>query len=450
MKKLLPVLFLLPLPLSAQVVISEIMYDLSGTDTDREWVEVQNQGSSAVDLSQWRFFEGNTNHTLNIVQGNATLGAGEYAVIADNSAKFLLDWPNFSGILFDSSFSLGNTGETLVLRDEAGTDRDTISYSSSLGAAGDGNSLHRSGGNLTAGTPTPGQGASAGASAGGTQSSSGSGQTQTSSSSSDSSSQTQTSQAATSESEQTDSFVVDAGKDRLTAVGSVVILRGEIKSSQRTRGGVFTWSLGDGSIKYGQEVSYNYRYPGDYVAVLNVSNGDERATDRVNIKVVEPELAVSVLSSGLLEIRNLSSHEINLQEWKLLADGKTFVFPRDTILVGKGKLTLGSEVTGFALVPGSVVKIFYPLGAEYAYRVTQAAEPKVKEEDSVRQELAADSKQKTAKKDSDNAELVSQAPQLSEVEPQEDQTAAAANVYVVERPKGFWSKIIAFFKSIFR
>ena len=31
--------------------ISEIMYDPSGTDTNREWIEVHNAGSESVDLA---------------------------------------------------------------------------------------------------------------------------------------------------------------------------------------------------------------------------------------------------------------------------------------------------------------------------------------------------------------------------------------------------------------
>ena len=46
----------------ASVTINEIMYDLEGADTGREWVEVHNSGSEAVDLLKWKFVEGGTNH----------------------------------------------------------------------------------------------------------------------------------------------------------------------------------------------------------------------------------------------------------------------------------------------------------------------------------------------------------------------------------------------------
>ena len=88
----------------AQVVITEIMYDLEGSDTGREWVEVQNVSAQAIDFSLWRFFEGETNHKIEVVQGDAIISPGSYAVLADNSEKFKADWPQFSGTIFNSSF----------------------------------------------------------------------------------------------------------------------------------------------------------------------------------------------------------------------------------------------------------------------------------------------------------------------------------------------------------
>ena len=42
---------------AGDVVINEIMYDLSGSDTDREWIEIYNKGTSSIDLAEWRFQE---------------------------------------------------------------------------------------------------------------------------------------------------------------------------------------------------------------------------------------------------------------------------------------------------------------------------------------------------------------------------------------------------------
>ena len=78
---------------------SEVMYDVSGTDSGREWIELQNTGSTPVDLTSLKLFEANTNHSLVESQGSATLAAGGFAIIADDPAKFKVDWPNFAGVI---------------------------------------------------------------------------------------------------------------------------------------------------------------------------------------------------------------------------------------------------------------------------------------------------------------------------------------------------------------
>jgi len=151
---------LIPVVSAAHVEITEIMYDLEGGDSGREWIEIKNTGSEPLDLSDWKLFENDTNHGLSLSQGAETLPPGGYAIIADNPTKFLADW-DYQGTLFDSAFSLNNTGESLALRccGKELSDRDTAAYTSDAGAQGDGSSLHRSGNSFVTGTPSPGSGA---------------------------------------------------------------------------------------------------------------------------------------------------------------------------------------------------------------------------------------------------------------------------------------------------
>jgi hypothetical protein len=148
--------FFLPYFAFANVEINEIMYDLkTGTDSGREWVEIFNNSDTPVDLSAFKFFEGDTNHKLKLAQGDVKLGAKNYAVIVSDIVKFKIDWPNFSGTILDSTFSLSNSGEILAIKD---TDKilDEFTYQSSLGGAGDGKSLQKINGVWTPATPTPG------------------------------------------------------------------------------------------------------------------------------------------------------------------------------------------------------------------------------------------------------------------------------------------------------
>lgn len=136
--------------------ITEIMYDVPGTDTKREWIEITNTSTLPVDVSQLKLFEANTNHTLTLVSGDKVVQPGSSAIIVDDPVKFKTDWPHYTGALFNSTFSLSNTGEALTLKDSALVAVNSVSYDHSLGGTGDGNTLQWNGTAFVPGAPTPG------------------------------------------------------------------------------------------------------------------------------------------------------------------------------------------------------------------------------------------------------------------------------------------------------
>lgn len=137
----LGLLILLIPPVNAAVYINEIMYDPAGSDTDKEWVEIYNDGS-CTNISPWYLFEANTNRALRLVQGNELLCAGQFAVIADKNSTFLSEYAQFNGTLFDTSaFSFSNTNETIALKNDTFTVMNSVSYFSQWGGNGDGKSL---------------------------------------------------------------------------------------------------------------------------------------------------------------------------------------------------------------------------------------------------------------------------------------------------------------------
>lgn len=157
--RFLAIILVFPTFASAQVLITEVMYDLAeGTDSGREWVEIYNGSASSISVTGLRLFENGTNHKISGVGGD-TLPSGGYAIIADNPEKFKADYPAYTAMLFDSAFSLSNAGETILLRTVAGGDIDSVTYTESLGGKGTGDSLQRlSSGSFDAGIPTPGRG----------------------------------------------------------------------------------------------------------------------------------------------------------------------------------------------------------------------------------------------------------------------------------------------------
>ncbi len=132
------------------------MYDAPGADTGREWIEVVNQGSQTIDIGKYKLLESGTNHTLKVVQGVSVLAPNGVAIIAADPTKFLSDYPAFVGTLFDSAFSLSNTGESLSLKDASSSVLDAVSYAATADANGTGGSLNLSEGNFVAAMASPG------------------------------------------------------------------------------------------------------------------------------------------------------------------------------------------------------------------------------------------------------------------------------------------------------
>lgn len=111
---------------TSSVVITEIA---AAMPSDHEWIEVANRSTVSVDLTDWKFYEDTTNHSLSLVQGSAVLAPGSYAIIADNASYFLVDYPGFTGTLFDSSWgSLNNSGELIGVKDNTGVLVEQFTY----------------------------------------------------------------------------------------------------------------------------------------------------------------------------------------------------------------------------------------------------------------------------------------------------------------------------------
>ncbi len=121
-------LLLIPYSAFASVEITEIMYDLEGSDSGREWIEITNKGGVSVDISKFKLLEAGVKHGLTPAQGGSILLPSASAVIASNPAVFLSEHPGFVKSVFKSSFSLSNTGETLTILNSVGAVEHSRTY----------------------------------------------------------------------------------------------------------------------------------------------------------------------------------------------------------------------------------------------------------------------------------------------------------------------------------
>jgi len=140
-----------------------------------------------------------------------------------------------------------------------------------------------------------------------------------------------------------------------TAVGTPLVLKVETNFGDADKF-VPQWSFGDGSVSYGARVEHTYFYPGEYVVVLRISMPYGVVTDRVNIKVITPELLISSASPERIEVTNSTKSEVNLFGRVLMSGGESFVFPQDTIILPGQKINFASTVTGLA--PRNVEEVY--------------------------------------------------------------------------------------------
>lgn len=355
---------LTPYGVRAAVSITEIMYDLEGSDTDREWVEIFNSGGDAVQLTGWKLHEADTNHSLTVVSGSASLSAGGYAVIVDNAEKFLADWPGFSSVLFDSSFSLSNTGETLVLKDPSLVALDTVTYQSTTGAAGDGNSLQLVSGSWGAGVPTPGAANRLSPPpAGG-----GAGATSTPPANTSGSSSSSSGSSAPAGGGVTPSLTVSISAPSAALAGAPVELRGSVYGleGKRIPNARLQWNFGDGGIGNGETVLHTYHVPGRYVVILDASSGEYAGSERHIVEVVPPEISFLEVrggADGFVRIKNDGSVELDLSGWILRSGGGEFIFLPHSIILGNSTGAFSATMVGFPF-DLSDTRLYFPTGVE--------------------------------------------------------------------------------------
>jgi len=348
-----------PAGVHAQVAFTEIMYAPEGVDATHEWVEVCNTGTAIESISNWKFFEGGVNHSLSLVSGTEALESGSCAIIADNANVFQTDYTSFNGTLFDSSFSLKNTGERISLKNDAGAEVDIVEYDSGWGAENDGNSLQKTSGTWIAGAPTPGVYTAVNNEA--TEPSQGSAQT--------ASVPSYTYQTVTIQPPEA-RYIDIAVPDTVHAHGVVQMHARTVNAKgDATTEGNITWAFGDGTVGYGRDVAHVYTQPGTYIVVAEIRDGVFTATAEKHIVVREAYVALEILhdDSGI-RISNNDTVALDISQWKVRSGGRYFVFPDHTKIAPNSAVVFDNSVTklgSFRVFTDT--RLVYPRGGTVVY-----------------------------------------------------------------------------------
>ncbi len=360
----------------ADFEITEIMYDLDGTDTDREWIEVKNTGLEPADLSKWYLFSDNSKHTL-MPQGDSNVQSGGYAVIAQNISKFKVDWPNYSGSFFDSSWTgFNNETESIALKDPDLNIISPFTYNSSMGGSGDGNSLQYINGAWQGAVPTPGVENQ-------TTNNTDNNQNLNTTSNSNPSGVITSSSSISSSSSSVSATKKESDNPKITTkiiTKNIAVANVPFEIDHTTIGlkkekiifGRFVWNFGDGMKKEGRTsdpFQYIYQYPGDYVVTLSYYNtffdAKPEAVDRMIMKVIPSGINISSvgnINDPYIELENNSNYEISLMGWKVIGVAHHFIIPDGMVLLPNKKLKLSPRITGFDINDLNNIKIINETG----------------------------------------------------------------------------------------
>lgn len=100
--------------LSSDILLSEIMPDPEGTDTETEWIEIYNLGTTDIDLGNWSLDDEEEGSQAYVFPAGTLIEAQDFLVISR----------------IDSDLALNNDADEVRLFDFEGTLQDSVAYES--------------------------------------------------------------------------------------------------------------------------------------------------------------------------------------------------------------------------------------------------------------------------------------------------------------------------------
>lgn len=339
--------------------ITEVMYDVEGTDTDREWIEIYNNEDVAVDVSTHKLFEANTNHSLEVVQGDKNLQIGGYAVIVQNKDKFKTDWPNFTGPIFDSSFSLSNDGEVISIKDKDLNIISELNYNSGMGASGDGKSLQKINGVWQGAMPTLGK-----------TNTEITGNQNVDPIAPDTTKEIASGNSTTVSKEQ--KIVTKIIMSNFGFAKNSLEIKAETRNAEDEKVfyGKYFFNFGDGyseeyRVSSFDKITHLYKYSGEYFVYLSYyANSYDTvpvATDKLLVKILDVGVFISNVGDEkdfFVEIKNNTNYESDISGWYISSFDKKFIFPKNSFLQANSKMILAPEITSFVFNDRENLKLY--------------------------------------------------------------------------------------------
>ncbi len=380
------------------VRINEIAWMGTKVSASAEWMELFNNSSTSVELDGW---------TLTTADGTPDIHFSTKDSIAPHG-YFLLERTRngvVPGVTADKIYtgSLKNSGETLILTNNASTTIDNVIGGKNWCAVGGNNTTKQtaqySGGGWITATGTPratnatvgtvascakvqsysdagGAGVAVTTSAASTTASTTTQTSASTTSSTASSGTTETSSTVVHHSDGAPQFApvppvfLSIGPDKEIVAGADVrfnALATNRKGKQYTSATVY-WAFGDGSKATGTSVFKSYRAPGAYAVVANAIQGLGSGEDDMIVTVHNAHVLIPTISKQGITVRNDTPYRLDMSFWRLQAGTTTFAFPEHTTILPHTSVLFPKEITKLPFTSDTV--LLYPNGkqaARYAF-----------------------------------------------------------------------------------
>jgi hypothetical protein len=140
-------------PVRAGIILSEVMYDPQNADTNREWIELYNNGTTAENIGGWQFGKPSVNQWTSAFPVGTILNPGQALVVTPSAATIDSDWggginrlqvSSFPGLSNDPNSDVPNA--TIAIRNNSAVIQDQLTYRDGSGwpttNGNDGNSIY--------------------------------------------------------------------------------------------------------------------------------------------------------------------------------------------------------------------------------------------------------------------------------------------------------------------
>ena len=311
---------------NADLKITEVIYDPEGTDTNREWLKLHNDGNETINIvggkinSAWRFGEGEDGAILHYINDSLEIRAGEYAILASDKDTYVSE-NSYSGLIADTSMSLNNTNGIVKIWDGSSPRKIVASYEYDAN-----NLVNENNENTESNTET---------------------------------------------NKSTSSTKLESNEPEILKVTTKIISPKNVTAGipfsfssftssnqgQTYSVGKFLWNFGDGmtrEMRNSEPFDYVYEYPGEYVVTLSyfdsVFSKTADAIAKVTIKVIPSEIFISSVGDNtnpFIEIENKSNSEVLLSNWVITGGIHYFKIPDGTVILSNKKIKLSPKITGF-------------------------------------------------------------------------------------------------------